>query len=70
MSGPHLSVFVFFDFLIFFTDLNICFKNSYLELGVSKLSEPIFFDSSGSVLFDKNIKPTIWSIFSRIIKLR
>ena len=27
---------------LFFIDLNTCFKKSYLELGVSKLSEPNF----------------------------
>ena len=29
-------------FLIYFTDLNACFKNSYLKLGVSTFGEPNF----------------------------
>ena len=41
-SGPHLSVYVVIDFLIVFIDLNACFKNSYLKLGVSKWGEPNF----------------------------
>ena len=40
--GPRLSVCMIFDFLIYFIDLNACFKNSYLELGVSNLGEPNF----------------------------
>ena len=41
-SGPHLSVTVFVLIFLFFIDLNTNFKNSYLELGVSKWSEPNF----------------------------
>jgi len=41
-SGRHQSVCVFVMFFLFFTDLNTNFKNLYLELGVSKWSEPNF----------------------------
>ena len=40
--GPQLSACVGFDFLIYFPDLNACFKNSYLKLGVSNFGEPNF----------------------------
>ena len=40
--GPRISVCIRFDFLNYFTDLNACFKNSYLELGVSNFGEPNF----------------------------
>ena len=47
-----------------FLDLNACFKNSYLELGVSKWSEPNFVGFiMKCVVFDKNIKCTVSSIF-------
>jgi len=38
-AGPIYQSVYWFDFLIFLTDLNTHFKNSYLELGMSKLSE-------------------------------
>ena len=41
--GPRLSVCMRFDFLIYFIHLNACFKNSYLQLGVSNFGEPNFF---------------------------
>ena len=37
--GPRLSVCIRFDFLIYFIDLNACFKNSYLKLRVSNFAE-------------------------------
>ena len=62
-SRPHLLVCVFVLIFLFFTDLNTNFKNSYLELGVSKWSEPIFLDPAWSVVFDKNMKLTVWDVF-------
>ena len=41
-AGPICHSVCSLIFLIFFTDLNTCFKNSYLEVGVSKLSETNF----------------------------
>jgi hypothetical protein len=40
--GPRLSVCVMLIFWFVFQDLNACFKNSYLKLGVSNFGEPNF----------------------------
>ena len=61
--APSVSLSVALNFLFIFTDLNTKFKNSYLELEMSKLSEPIFLDSLWSVVFDKNMKCTVSDIF-------
>ena len=40
--GPQLPVGYDLIFWIYFTNLNACFKNSYLKLGVSNFGEPNF----------------------------
>ena len=41
--GPICQSVCSLIFLIYFIDLNTCFKNSYLKLGVSNFGEPNFF---------------------------
>ena len=42
---PRMLVCIRFDFLNYFIDLNACFKNSYLELGVSNFGDTFFLVS-------------------------
>ena len=61
--GPICQYEYYLFFLFVFTYLNTCFKNSYLELGVSKLSEQNFVGFTMKCTFCKNMKPIVWDIF-------